>query len=259
MSNLMLHAGANAATREEVFAAPTPEATESHFPVPHGALIETIERNIRGSGFEIVREEYGLWMDGDRMFGVLALQNGHRADDFQLAVGIRNSHDKKFAAGLAVGTRVFVCDNLAFSSEIVIARRHTRFIMDDLDRMVAEAAGKIGAAHISQAARIEAYKETALDDARVHDLLIRSVDADVIPTSYIPRVLDEWRDPEHDEFRPRTAWSLFNGFTEVMKRVNPLLLPRKTTRLHGLLDLETDAFGTEAATPSFGEAIDLLG
>jgi hypothetical protein len=255
----MLHAGSNAATRDEVFAAPTPEPTESHFPVPHGALIETVERNIRDSGFEITREEYGLYKNGDRMFGVLALQNGNRADDFQLAVGIRNSHDKKFAAGLAVGTRVFVCDNLAFSSEIVIARRHTRFIMDDLDRMVADAAGKIGAAHISQEARIEAYKATELDDARVHDILIRSLDAKIVPTTYLPRILNEWREPEHDDFRPRTAWSLFNGYTEVMKRVNPMDLPKRTTRLHGLMDLETDAFGTDAATPSFGDAIGMIG
>ena len=124
MQGIMLHCGASAATRDQVFDAATPDATETHYPLPHGALIEVIETHVRASGFEIATEEYGLWKDGARMFGVWGLTtgNGVEHEDFQLVMGVRNSHDKAFSAGLAVGSRVFVCDNLAFSSEIVIAR-----------------------------------------------------------------------------------------------------------------------------------------
>ncbi len=159
---------------------------------------------------------------------------------------------------MAVGSRVFVCDNLAFSAEIVIARKHTRFIMRDLDKMVAEASGKIAQARISQAQRIEAYKSTDLDDAQVHDLLIRSVDCQVMANSYIAKVLAEWRDPRHAAFEDRTAWSLFNGFTQVFKDTNPLDLTARSVRLHGLLDMVTDAFGVEGATPDFGEGLRTL-
>jgi hypothetical protein len=30
-------------------------------------------------------------------------------------------------------------------------------------------------------------------------------------------VLEAWEEPRHEEFSPRTAWSLFNAFTEVQK------------------------------------------
>jgi hypothetical protein len=30
-------------------------------------------------------------------------------------------------------------------------------------------------------------------------------------------VLEAWEEPRHEEFAPRTAWSLFNAFTEVAK------------------------------------------
>ena len=43
----------------------------------------------------------------------------------QLAVGVRSSLDKSISLQWACGSRVFVCDNLAFRSERVIARKHT--------------------------------------------------------------------------------------------------------------------------------------
>ena len=251
--NLMLHSGGNAATLEQVMESPTPEgATDSHFPIPHGTLIETVKRHIEVSGFRVEREEYGLWNEGNRMFGVWALANGSPDKDFQLAMGVRNSHDRSFTAGMCVGSRVFVCDNLAFSAEIVIARKHTRNILRDLDRMVAEAAGKIGAARVTQAQRIAAYKATELTDGQAHDLMVRAIDAKVIANATLPKVLGEWRTVRHPEFEPRTAWSLMNGFTEVLKASNPIWLTQRTVRLHGLLDGMTGAFGIEAATPDFG-------
>src|SRR5881397_1045647 len=39
--------------------------------------------------------------------------------------GLRNSHDKRFPIGISVGSRVFVCDNLAFIGDHVIKRKHT--------------------------------------------------------------------------------------------------------------------------------------
>ena len=48
-------------------------------------------------------------------------------------------------------------------------------------------------------------------------------------------MLHEWREPRHDAFQARNAWSLFNAFTEALKG-NLVELPRRTEALHGLLD-----------------------
>lgn len=236
MSNLMLHAGSDAATEDEVFETETPESTDTWFPIPHRQLLQTVEGSLEATDLHVAEKEYGLFKEGARMFAVWAVTNGVARGDYQLTVGIRNSHDKSFSAGLAVGSRVFVCDNLAFSGEIAIARKHTRYISEDLPRLVAEAVGQIGDHRQLQDDRIAAYKARRLTDMRVHDLLVRSVDAQVMANSYIAKVLQEWREPRHEEFEPRTAWSLFNSFTEVFKGTNPLDLSARTTRLHGLLD-----------------------
>jgi len=51
--------------------------------------------------------------------------NNESAADFALVVGLRNSHDKSFPAGLVIGASVLVCDNLSFSGEVRLARKHT--------------------------------------------------------------------------------------------------------------------------------------
>jgi hypothetical protein len=60
-----------------------------------------------------------------KMFGAWDIaQRGN--EDMTWAVGIRNAMDKSMCIGLMAGTRVFVCDNLAFSSDgVVIKRKHT--------------------------------------------------------------------------------------------------------------------------------------
>jgi hypothetical protein len=50
------------------------------------------------------------------------------------------------------------------------------------------------------------------------------------------RVLSDWRTPRHEDFEPRTAWSLFNCFTEIMKGLSIFNLAPRTQALHGLLD-----------------------
>ena len=68
------------------------------------------------------------------------------------------------------------------------------------------------------------------------DLLIRAVDCRAITPTVLPEVIRYWREPLHEEFRPRTVWSLFNAFTEQFKAVNPHVAAKRSQALHGLCD-----------------------
>jgi hypothetical protein len=83
--------------------------------------------------------------------------------------------------------------------------------------------------------RVSLYQSYGLNESAAHDLIIRAVDAGVCSNRLIPTVLENWRVPLHEEFRARTAWSLFNGFTEALKG-NLFELPRRTERLNQLFD-----------------------
>lgn len=254
MDGLVLHCGANSATRDQVALVATPEADGIWQPIPHLTIRDLVANQVTANGLVIKEEAYGLWKDGLRAFGLLGLgTDGAAALDFQMVLGWRNSHDKSFPAAGALGSRVFVCDNLAFSGEVTFARKHTVNVMRDLPGLVSAAVGRLINLRGQQENRIEAYKGYELDNHRVNDVVIQALDARVIGATRIPAVLQEWRKPRYPEFEPRTAWSLFNGFTEVLKAVSLPELPNRTTRLHGLLD---QVCGLEQVGPGhLGDAI----
>ena len=146
------------------------------------------------------------------------------------------SHYQCFPAGL-VGSRVFVCDNLAFSGEIVLARRHTRWILRDLPRLVMDGVGQLAGRWHSQEERYARYREAAHFDPKAHDLVVRALDAGAVTATQVPEVLRQWRRPEYEAFRERTAWSLFNACTHACRAGSVWLVSRRTQALHGVFDV----------------------
>jgi hypothetical protein len=235
--DLCLHVGGAVAEREAVAKVETPAATDSWHPIPHIALLDGIQKTVERSGLHVVNEAHALAHEGQRYFGLLQVANGSNPEDYSLVLGIRNAHDKSIQAGLALGSQVFVCDNLAFSGEVVIGRKHTRFIERDLPSLIESAVGRVGEMRRSQDARIETYKRFDLSESQTHDLLIQALDARVVPVTRIPEVLKEWREPSHPEFaKEKNAWRLFNAFTEVLKGSSLFNRPVASQALHGLLD-----------------------
>lgn len=205
-------------------------------PVAHGAILDEVQHVLTANGLHVVSEAHGLTADGARYFGLLQVDDGRGADGWGLVVGVRNSHDKSFPAGLALGASVFACDNLSFYGEVKLARKHTAYIRRDLPQFVNRAVGMLTQLRHTQEQRFLTYQRTELADVQAHDLTIRAVDAQVLPVTKIPDVLKEWREPRYPEFREgKTAWRLFNAFTETLKgRLTEL--PRRTQTLHGLMD-----------------------
>jgi len=185
----------------------------------------------------VVEEAHALTKGGDRYFGLLRVSNCQSTGgDFGYVLGLRNSHDQAFTASIAVGSHVFVCDNLAFNGEITIARKHTRFIADDLPKLTGNAIGLLSQRWTVMADRYARYKLIEISDAQAHDCMIRALDIEATTIKQLPTVIQEWRQPKHPEFAARNAWRLFNAFTEAAKESSLVLLPQRTTRLHGLMD-----------------------
>ncbi len=245
---LMLHTGGHSTDRDQLAAVPVPASTRTWHPIAHHRFLDGVRETLARAGLSVVTESHGLARDGARYFGLLQVANGHNAEDFGLVVGLRNSHDRSFPAGLVVGASVFVCDNLSFSGEIKLARKHTTNVERDLPQLIEAAVGRLGDLRRVQEQRFLTYRQHELTDAAAHDLIVRAVDARVVPVMRIPEVLREWREPRHPEFRDgRTAWRLFNSFTEALKG-HLDALPRRTQALHGLLDTHVGLAGTTAPT-----------
>ncbi len=233
--NLMLHCGAHAVPRMELATVPTPAPTSTWRPIPHEDYVGRVERALPDFGLTVIQQAHALTHDGTRYFGLLQVQNGCTNPDYTWVLGLRNSHDKTLPAGLVAGSQVFVCDNLAFSGEVQVSRKHTSNILRDLPMLVGDALARLLGLFKTQDQRVDRYMAAQLSDADAHDLTIKALDTGVICSSRIPDVLHEWREPQHEEFRTRTAWSYFNAVTETLKGALHVL-PKRTQRLYQLCD-----------------------
>lgn len=231
---LLLHAGSEEVCEDEVRSVQTPQATETWVPVPHALVLDQVQSVIQGMGLQVYAQAFGLFKDGARFFGLLEVSRDN--PDYGMVIGIRNAHDKAFSLTLGCGSHVFICDNLAFSSEVVLKTRHTINIMNRIPGMIGRGVGMLINHRHQQSLRIEAYKNQTLSDLHAHDLMIRAIQTGVIAPSAVGKVIREWYEPTYPDFTDRTVWSAFNAFTHVLKDINPLDMPRRTMALHGLCD-----------------------
>lgn len=221
-SNLILHCGGRNVQYGDLDGMPMPEATKTHVPIPHKAVVDAAQKWVWNMGLAVTSERFGVApgsnkMEDARFFGVMDLSSTI-VEGVTTVIGLRNSHDKSMTAGVCAGERVFVCDNLAFSAEIVVLRMHTRHIMRDLENRMEEGLANLRGFEQVRQRRIERMKNTPINEVETHDLAIRSLDAGIIGLRELPKVLDEFRNPINDQrFGEGSLWNRYNCFTEIKK------------------------------------------
>lgn len=227
-ANLVSHCGSRGVTLAGLSALPVPlPLGPLHRPVPHHELVGTLKEELSSAGYEAVREEYAIQHMGLKLFGIMdlvpkpgvssPLSNGDKG----LSLGFRHGNDQSMGLRLVAGARVFVCDNLMLSGDMIVLRRkHTKglSLQDELrggvERLLEEYAA------LEQG--ILRLKEQGVSDqgakAIIYDAFVRH---GVLPMRYLSKV-DAWYfEPAHEaeDCRPRTAWGLHNAFTRTVKEL----------------------------------------
>jgi hypothetical protein len=78
---------------------------------------------------------------------------------------------------------------------------------------------------------IAAMKERILTPVDADHLIVEAIRGNALPASQLPKVLEAWETPRYEAFAPRTAWSLYNAFTEIAKSRSPRAQIEDTLRL----------------------------
>jgi len=230
--SLMIHAGANAVSYDDVRAVVTPEGTDTHLPVPHHEIVELMRFTLGFHQHEILEEHHAITPDGMRYFGVMSLRSPY--GDYTDMLGLRNSHDKSLPIGIAFGSRVFVCDNLAFSADHVIRRKHTVKAKRELPALLADIIRPLADQRLAQNQKLVAYQNMAMTDALADHAIMQMYRKEVINLQRIGDVWQAYEEPPHD-WGSKTAWRLFNAATfalagKVAER------PQITRDLHQVID-----------------------
>lgn len=230
--SLCLHRGAEAIALPALTALVTPPATQSHVPLPHVQLVEMMKYALGFYGHEIVDEAHAITEDASRYFGLLSLESDYGA--YADTVGLRNSHDKSFPIGIAFGSRVFVCDNLAFIGDHVIKRKHTANSKRDLPGLVAGVVEPLREQRKAQQMTFQSYMETPISDRLADHAIMEMYRKGIIGVQRIADVHHQWHEPEHD-WGDRTAYRLFNAATFALNG-KVAEAPQLTKQLHQVID-----------------------
>jgi hypothetical protein len=229
---LMLHAGGEAIAYDALRNLPIPDATTSHVPIPHHSVVDMVRYSLGFFGHELLEDHHAVTPDGMNYFGVLSLRSPY--GDYTDMVGLRNSHKKQFPIGIAIGSRVFVCDNLAFNADHLIKRKHTANAKRDLPGLVADVIEPLGQVRKAQALTFERYKALPLPDALADQGIMSMYRRGVINLTRIADVLEAYEEPPHD-WGGKTPWRLFNAATFALTgkvAENPTI----TRQLHDVID-----------------------
>src|SRR2546425_11032855 len=128
MSGTLAYAKSVHAPRKELKGIPPPPATDTWKPIPHYDLVQAIDRQLAVRDLRIIKEQFAVQQEGLRLFGVLELEvpELEPSEAFGFAMGIRTANDRSEALSIVVGAKVFVCDNLMLSGDLIVMRRkHT--------------------------------------------------------------------------------------------------------------------------------------
>jgi hypothetical protein len=220
--------------RDEIAKIPTPTCTATWHPVSHSELIEAVLDAVKAQKWQIVDEQYGLARDGQRMFGVMRI-NQSSSPDWTRAIALRNSHDQSLSVGLAAGISVMCCSNLAFGGTMVLKRRHTSRI--ELNNLVREAVNELTIEFLNLEIAADSLKLQDIQDDEARSAIVRAAEAQAINSCDVVPIFREFKHPRYKEFAEPTRWALLNAFTERAKRYSPGradICHRSLTRLFGL-------------------------
>jgi hypothetical protein len=243
-AKLMLHCGSREVTREQLDAVPCPPAEGTWRPVPHGTVLTYATQALTDAGYEIEKLQLGLSRSDARFFGALTLKSPV-ATGVSLAVGLRSSLDKSISLQWCCGARVMVCDNLAFRSEQVIARKHTKNGVLRYQEAICKAVSGLASYREQEGHCIRSMQQRIIDDHFAESFLLRAYqDEGLLSPRTLPIALKEWREPSFPDFeQEKNVWRLFNALTYSLSetvRSNPQRHAAATIRLGALLSPEEE-------------------
>ena len=90
---LMAHTGmTDLMTREQLAEILPPEATDTHKPIAHSLLVNSILESLSFRHINVVHDEYAVSNDGMKLFGAMDLET--MGDGFRFSLGLRNANDR---------------------------------------------------------------------------------------------------------------------------------------------------------------------
>ena len=126
------------------------------------------------------------------------------------------------------GAQVFVCDNMCFRGEITVMKKHTRNIIESLQtELVAAIYSSVGNFELIHV-ELERLKTVEISDEFGYRTLGSLAGNEILMPTELNEAYRQWKEPQYESFKPRTAYSLYNAVTCGLRDV----APHRTFQVH---------------------------
>jgi hypothetical protein len=229
---LYVHTGAKTATLKEIestYRVPTleelrakrkGEGTGNRWkPMHHGELIRDIHSAAKDRGLTVAKESFALSEDTHSIYGFMQFDgvDNFGRKDMAPVLGFRHDNLQRFRLLGVSGSRVFVCDNGAIVGDFVFGFKTTSGNVDGMDVKIGEGLDTWERQIAQMAAFVQFLESAELSDDHADHLLMLGARGNCFAWNQLGKIDAEYREPRHEEFRPRNAWSLYNAATEIAK------------------------------------------
>jgi hypothetical protein len=209
---LIAHSGATYIDREGLKALETPPATDTWTPIPHYGLVTALEGQLKARGITIVKEQFAV--QAAKLFGVIDTDY-QVTEEGGAAIGIRTANDKSLALQLAIGYRVFICDNMAFHGDLIaLKRKHTANL--DLHTEFAQGIGRYVQGYQKLQENVHWWKERTVSKERGKQLIYDIFSQKLVPLRLFHPAVRDWEAAED-----KTMWRLQNCVSNHIKHLKP--------------------------------------
>lgn len=201
---------------------PTESLGPRHSPVNHGDCLDIFQNTLADKNVNFDNGT-GL-LSKDRLKYVYVCEiNVDNRPDLTFTMGFCNYNNKKKSLTGLAGEKVFVCSNEMYTGQIKdYRRRHTAGIHGEVRGVFENTVEQFDAFVKKRGAEIDFLKEAKFGDKQLGDTVLNLHRNSYLGSTNISRIVKEWDNPRHEEFKERTAWHFQNAATEVMKGVtNP--------------------------------------
>lgn len=217
--------------------------TRSHKPVPFSQGVDLIQDVAESQGFRFGEEQYVLARNDTQLFGLIEVTN-YSTEESKICFGVRSSINKSLSWQLCGGESLAICTNLDLFGSVVLRRKQTSMVMMDLRTLVNGFMHQFNESVEERAAQVARYKQAQLKDATANHCIIQMLRKDIIVSSKVQKVVDEYYEPSHvehlNENGERTNWTLFNAATEAFKGSPISSYTERSQKLHDLIGNATD-------------------
>jgi hypothetical protein len=157
---------------EDIVNAPVPAKTDSYSPVKHMDVVNAIQEMLDKKNISIKDANWWSNKGGNQMIGKFNLDFGGDAEMGGM-LAFKNSYDKSMALGFAGGGNVFICANGVVNGEIVLIRRHTGSIVEEVNDKITESIDTLDVRFQELISHREKMKEVELTSKQNAEMLGR--------------------------------------------------------------------------------------